>query len=198
MRLISGKFKGRTIKAPQGQDTRPTTDRVRESITSSLLSRYGSLEGASVLDAFAGSGALGLECLSRGASYCTFCDRSKKAVEALRCNVSDLGLDGSSVTIRSVDVIGSGIPHAASPYDIVLLDPPYRYDAKDVLSIIDSAVHRNAIDARAIIVYEYSSSSISRSQSAYDSYGFNVLSHKKYGSTCVDILERETTEQEQQ
>ena len=84
MRVIAGDFKGRNLKAPTGMDTRPTTDRVKESFISSLISAYGSLEGAHVLDAFAGSGALGIECLSRGAESAVFFERDKAALEALR------------------------------------------------------------------------------------------------------------------
>ena len=84
MRVIAGDFKGRNLKAPTGMDTRPTTDRVKESFISSLISAYGSLEGAHVLDAFAGSGALGIECLSRGAESAVFFERDTAALEALR------------------------------------------------------------------------------------------------------------------
>lgn len=100
MRVIAGDFKGRNLKAPTGMDTRPTTDRVKESFISSLISAYGSLEGAHVLDAFAGSGALGIECLSRGAESAVFFERDKAALEALRSNIDMLKLSQERARVR--------------------------------------------------------------------------------------------------
>ena len=121
MRVIAGDFKGRNLKAPTGMDTRPTTDRVKESFISSLISAYGSLEGAHVLDAFAGSGALGIECLSRGAESAVFFERDKAALEALRSNIDMLKLSQERARVRQADVLATP-PVYGAPFDIVILD----------------------------------------------------------------------------
>lgn len=188
MRIISGKYGGRIIKAPDGDNTRPTTDRIREAMLSSLISYAGSLDGCNVLDLFAGSGALGIECLSRGADRCTFCDRSKSAIFVLKENLANLKIaDDEAWVIRS-DVLKSGIPATNAPYDLILLDPPYRFSAKDVLALIASGMDEGKIASNATIMYEYGSSSIDDVLSTQASLGFKVLSHKKYTTTCVDIM----------
>ncbi|MFZ5794795.1 MAG: RsmD family RNA methyltransferase, partial [Pseudomonadota bacterium] len=91
MRIIAGKWRGRPIVAPKGDATRPTADRVREALFSMLASRLGSFEDLAVADLFAGSGALGLEALSRGAASCIFVEQDKAALDALRTNITKLG-----------------------------------------------------------------------------------------------------------
>ncbi len=121
MRIISGKWRGRPLVAPQGMATRPTSDRTRETLFSMLLSRIGSFEDLRVADFFAGSGALGFEALSRGAGSCLFVDREKDAVAAIRANAAKLGMDRPDV--RQGDVLGLGV--ASQPLDIIFMDPPY-------------------------------------------------------------------------
>jgi len=120
MRIIGGEWRGRTIKAPPGDGTRPTTDRVRESLFSMLASRLGSFEDLRVADLFAGSGALGLEALSRGAGHCTFVERDRGAISALQANITALG-GVADVISRPVENIRA----ASAPYDLIFLDPPY-------------------------------------------------------------------------
>jgi 16S rRNA (guanine966-N2)-methyltransferase len=99
MRIISGIYRGRPLVAPKGDTTRPTTDRTREALFSMLTSRLGSFEGLRVLDLFAGSGALGLEALSRGAASCTFVEQDGDAITALKTNIAKImGIDGSTST----------------------------------------------------------------------------------------------------
>ena len=119
MRIIAGKWRGRPIAAPKGQATRPTSDRAREAIFSMLASRLGSFEGLSVADIFAGSGALGLEALSRGAASCVFIDSDRAAVEAIRANLKALGAEGD---VRSGNAANVRI---VQPVDLAFLDPPY-------------------------------------------------------------------------
>ena len=122
MRVIAGAYRGRTLVAPKGEVTRPTADRMREALFSMLTSRLGSFEELRVADLFAGSGALGLEALSRGAAHCTFVEQDAAAITALRSNIAKLGVERSSdVRIQSVMALGP----ASQPYDLVLLDPPY-------------------------------------------------------------------------
>jgi 16S rRNA (guanine966-N2)-methyltransferase len=120
MRVISGKWRGRALKAPPGEATRPTSDRAREAIFSMLASRLGSFEDLDVLDLFAGTGALGIEALSRGAGTACFIDNDAAAVKAIRANLAALGASGD-VRQSPVASIG-GAPRA---HHVVFLDPPY-------------------------------------------------------------------------
>lgn len=119
MRIIAGEWRGRPLLAPPGSATRPTADRVREALFSMLASRLGSFEGLQVADLFAGSGALGLEALSRGAAHCVFVENDRRAVHAIRANIAALG--------ASAEVLAQSAEHAALPQavDLAFLDPPY-------------------------------------------------------------------------
>ena len=122
MRIIAGQWRGRRIAAPPGDTTRPTADRTRETLFSMLLSRLGSFEELSVADLFAGSGALGLEALSRGAASCLFVEQDAAALKALRTNIETLGAkDRCTITAGSALALGP----AKAPLDLILLDPPY-------------------------------------------------------------------------
>src|SRR5690348_6478809 len=120
MRIIAGEWRGRVIDAPPGAGTRPTADRVRETLFSMLASRLGSFEDLRVADLFAGTGALGLEALSRGAAHCSFVEQDRAAVETLRGNVAKLGA-GDRADIRAQ----SALHPLPGPFDLVLIDPPY-------------------------------------------------------------------------
>jgi 16S rRNA (guanine966-N2)-methyltransferase len=121
MRIIAGQWGGRRLVTPRGQRTRPTSDRVREA----LFSILGPLDGARVLDLFAGSGALGLEALSRGAAHATFVERERAALRALRDNAADLGAD-AEVVAADVTVFLRAARERGAQYDLIFLDPPYR------------------------------------------------------------------------
>ena len=122
MRIIAGEWRGRKLSAPKGDATRPTADRTRETLFSMLTSRLGSFEGLSVADLFAGSGALGLEALSRGAGTCLFVEQDREATEIIKANIA--ALDCRSRTNVSGGSVMSLGP-AKSPHDLILLDPPY-------------------------------------------------------------------------
>ncbi|GAA4764008.1 16S rRNA (guanine(966)-N(2))-methyltransferase RsmD [Stakelama sediminis] len=121
MRIIAGQWRGRPLAAPKGSATRPTADRTREALFSMLASRVGDFDGLAVGDLFAGSGALGLEALSRGAAHCLFVEQDRNAIAALRDNIDRLGAGGAEVRAHSVLALGP----APKPLDILLLDPPY-------------------------------------------------------------------------
>ncbi len=121
MRIIAGVWRGRPIAAPAGASTRPTADRVRETMFSMLVSRLGSFEGLRVADLFAGSGALGLEALSRGAAHATFLDNDRKAIAAIRANAERLGA-GELVRVMAGSALA--LPRA-EPFDLIFADPPY-------------------------------------------------------------------------
>jgi 16S rRNA (guanine966-N2)-methyltransferase len=122
MRVIAGEHRGRPLVAPRGRDTRPTPDRVRESVFSILAS----VDGARVLDLFAGSGALAIEALSRGAAEATLVDSSPAAVAAIRRNLTALGLQAAVYPMQAAAFIERARA-APRQYDLVFLDPPYRH-----------------------------------------------------------------------
>ena len=122
MRIVAGQWRGRKLIAPAGETTRPTSDRTRETLFSMLVSRLGSFEGLKVADLFAGSGALGIEALSRGAASCLFVEHDAAALRALRTNLAGLqAVPQSDVRAASVLALGP----APAPLDLILLDPPY-------------------------------------------------------------------------
>ena len=134
MRIIAGRWRGRAIEAPPGQATRPTADRVRETLFSMLASRLGSFEDLRVADLFAGSGALGLEALSRGAASATFVEKDPKAAGVIRANAENLG---ASAQVLSSSALA--LPRA-EPFDLIFADPPYAAGAgTSVIQSVDQA-----------------------------------------------------------
>ncbi|QSR15741.1 16S rRNA (guanine(966)-N(2))-methyltransferase RsmD [Novosphingobium sp. KA1] len=122
LRIVAGEWRGRKLAAPEGDATRPTADRTRETLFSMLASRLGTLEGLKVADLFAGSGALGLEALSRGAAHCLFVDQDPGAIRAIRTNIANLRAQGQT-DVRASSALSLG--PAKDTLDLVLLDPPY-------------------------------------------------------------------------
>ena len=120
VRIIAGAWRGRRLVAPKGMQTRPTADRTRETTFSMLVSRLGSFEDMRVADLYAGSGALGFEALSRGATHCTFVENDRAAVDAIRANAVALGATGIEVMAMSA----ARLP-LAQPFHLILADPPY-------------------------------------------------------------------------
>lgn len=188
MRIIAGEYRGRTLKAPKGSNTRPTTDRVREALFSAVASARGGFEGAVVLDAFAGSGALSLEALSRGASRALLFERDRGALAALTDNVRALGLSARAARVQRGDVLKNPPLGARPPFDLVFLDPPYAYDAADVLGLAARLGEAGALASEALIVYEHAAASNDAVLRAADAAGLALASRKKYGDTVVDIL----------
>lgn len=128
-RIIAGAFGGRTLAVPRGRETRPTADRVREAWMSILAPR---LEGALVLDLFAGSGALGLEAISRGAASAVFVERAAPAIALIRSNIDALGVSDRTRVVRG-DAMRFALELGAGSYDIALADPPYAEDYAEQL-----------------------------------------------------------------
>ena len=127
MRVIAGEWRGRPLTAPKGDATRPTADRTREALFSMLTSRLGSFEGLAVADLFAGSGALGIEALSRGAASCLFVEQDRAALDALRANLARLR---ATADVRPMSVLALG--PAVTAVDVMMLDPPYNSGAAAV------------------------------------------------------------------
>ena len=188
MRIVAGEFKGRRLVAPPGESTRPTTDRVREALFSSLTSLLGpGLGRGAALDAFAGSGALGLEALSRGMSCATFVECERAALGALNANIASLGLDargpviqGDSLALAQRGAIRGG------PFALLLLDPPYRLDAGEVSRLTSQLIAHDLLEDGAVIVYEHASG-VSVSWPA----GVSPIATKRYGSTEMDLASYE-------
>jgi 16S rRNA (guanine966-N2)-methyltransferase len=125
MRVVGGRLKGRNLAAPSSRDIRPTADRLRESVFNILVHAYDDpIEGARVLDLFAGTGALGIEAVSRGAKFALFVDNGAEARALLRNNVESLGLGGVTKVFRR-DAANLGPAHPVEPFSLVFLDPPY-------------------------------------------------------------------------
>ncbi|HET9335516.1 MAG TPA: 16S rRNA (guanine(966)-N(2))-methyltransferase RsmD [Sphingomicrobium sp.] len=122
MRIIAGEWRGRRLVTPSGRQTRPTADRTRETLFSMLASRLGGFEGLRVADLYAGSGALGLEALSRGAAHATLVETDRAAQKAIEANIAALDA-GGRVAIRATSA--ASLP-AGEPFDLVLADPPYQ------------------------------------------------------------------------
>jgi 16S rRNA (guanine966-N2)-methyltransferase len=169
MRVVAGELGGRRLVSPTGTTTRPTTDRVREAIFNSLSSA-GLIEGALVADLFAGSGALGIEALSRGAERCVFVERNRAALRALDENLDTLGLTERSRVITS-DVLSAV---ASIDADIAFADPPYDFDD---WSRLIGAIRADVVVAES-----------GRAIDAID--GWTTLRSKRYGRTTVTMLER--------
>ena len=125
MRVVAGSARGRRISAPPGSDTRPTTDRVREAVFNALGS-LGAVDGAVVVDLFAGSGALGIEALSRGAASAHFVEADRRAADVIEHNLDALDLAARAVVVRRP--VDAALPDLPAPLDLVLADPPYAWD----------------------------------------------------------------------
>ena len=125
MRVVAGRYRGRRLVSPPGSATRPTSDRVREALFSILGT---SVQGARVLDLYAGSGALGIEALSRGAASAVFVDQSEQAVVAIRANLAALGIEATVHQMQARAALRPP-PTLSAAYDLVFLDPPYRRPA---------------------------------------------------------------------
>lgn len=188
MRIVSGMHRGRRLVAPPGDTTRPTTDRVREALMSALASRLeDGFAGITVLDLFAGSGALGLEALSRGASGVTFVERDTLALKALRANIASLGEQSATRVVAGE--AGAALRRGAlrgAPFALLLLDPPYRLDASVVGGLLLDAARRGVLSQGAIVTLEHDAGI----EPVWPD-GYELLDRKRYGSTAIDIARYE-------
>jgi 16S rRNA (guanine(966)-N(2))-methyltransferase RsmD len=173
MRVIAGAYRGRRLTAPRGTDTRPTSDRVRES----LFAILGPLDGMRVLDLFAGSGALGIEALSRGAAEAVFCDSSRAAVAAIRANLTALGTEQLVVRDDALRVLRTA--HARhGAYDLVFLDPPYRYAERWAADLTAGVPPVLTADGRVVTESD---------RRAPLELGLPLLDERRYGDTLIRI-----------
>jgi len=135
-RVIAGSAGGRRLAVPPGSGTRPTSDRAREGLFSSVMSEFGDLRGIRVMDLYAGSGALGLEALSRGAASVLLVESDARAAAVIKANAATVGLPGASVAIDRVERLLSRLPDAESGYDLVFADPPYAVTGEAVAKVL--------------------------------------------------------------
>lgn len=181
MKVVGGEYRGRRILAPKGRGVRPTLDRVREAVFDVLGSR---VRGARVLDLFAGSGALGIEALSRGAVHVTFCDAAPRSVQAVYDNLRRLGFPASAVRVLRMPAHLAIRVLAKERFDLTFVDPPYEsllYDAT-LLSLSLSGI----VATGGAVVVEHS-----RRQKVGEVYGdLHRVRRGQYGETCVSYFER--------
>jgi 16S rRNA (guanine966-N2)-methyltransferase len=170
IRVVSGEFGGRKLLVPDGLGTRPTTDKVRQAVFNSLDSA-GLIDDASVADLFAGSGALGIEALSRGAATCVFVERDRAALQALRANIAALGLADRTTVVTSD--VPAWVP-ALRCVDLALIDPPYEFDGWDQLLTVLKVPFVVAEADREITPPP----------------GWDALRSRRYGRTWVTQLQR--------
>jgi 16S rRNA (guanine966-N2)-methyltransferase len=183
MRIVGGRFGGRHLRVPIGKGTRPTAERVREAIASVLAAREA-IEDARVLELYAGTGALGFELLSRGASHVTFVEKDPAMAAAIKAAASELAVDELVTLLRAdlgkertqADILARG------PYSLVLADPPYR-DADGAALLLAQLTERGLLSEGALLLLE---TSAKRAPSLPES--FTLLSHYRYGDTAVALF----------
>lgn len=151
-RVIAGTAGGRRILAPSGRDTRPTSDRAREGLFATVQSLIGDLSGLRVADLYAGSGAVGLEALSRGAAHVLLVESSRHALAAIRANVDALGLPGAEVVAGRVERALRRPP--PRPYDLVFADPPYAMAGQAVTAMLEALRDGGWLAPRALVAVE--------------------------------------------
>ncbi|WP_030775019.1 16S rRNA (guanine(966)-N(2))-methyltransferase RsmD [Streptomyces sp. NRRL F-2664] len=174
-RVIAGSAGGRRLAVPPGTGTRPTSDRMREGLFSTWESLHG-VEGARVLDLYGGSGAVGLEALSRGASHALLVESDAKAAKAIRDNIKALGLPGAEFRAGRAEQVVAARP-AGDPYDVVFLDPPYALDSADLREILLTLRSNGWITDDALVTVERST----RSGAFPWPDGFEPLRSRTYG-----------------
>lgn len=180
MRIIGGQAKGRQLRAPKGTGTRPTADRVREAMFSIITARRD-LTGSEVLDLFAGSGALSLEAVSRGAEQAVLVDQASGAVGAIEDNVARLGYASRCALIQSsVDRALTRLQQQERRFDLVFVDPPYASDPWPLLAVLPSLVRPGGL-----VVIEHEGVQTPPQQHA----PFELLVSRRYGDTGVAVFE---------
>lgn len=186
MRITGGRFGGRALAGPDDDRVRPTSDKVRQAIFNILAHNdfgFGfTLENARAIDLFAGTGAMGLEAVSRGARYCLFVDHSAESRALLRRNVESLSLTGATkIWRRDATALGPLSANSGGPFDLAILDPPYRQNL--LVPALQALREWNWLAAEALVVAEYHVD-----EEPPQSKSFEILDTRSYGDTSVAIL----------
>jgi 16S rRNA (guanine966-N2)-methyltransferase len=183
MRVVAGAYGGRRLRAPRGQTTRPTSDRVREALFSTL---GDAVAGAHVLDLFAGSGALGIEALSRGAADAVFVERDAAVAAVLRANLRVLGIDATVHVGDASRFVRDRLPDPTMPvFDLVLCDPPYKLSSDEVVNLLDRLGRSGQVSTTATMVAERARHSEALSVSEQE---LHVADVRTYGDTTLYYL----------
>lgn len=180
MRIIAGEFKGRAIKAPKGSGTRPTTDRVRESLFSILQNL---IEDARILDVFAGSGALSLEAVSRGAEQAVLIEKDWDSLDIIKENINKLGC-GDRIQVIDGDALKVLYTLPSQSFDLIFLDPPYGMDIE--YTVIDIMIEKELIDENSIIILEHDK----KHKPDMDSRPLRMVKSKTYGGTTLSFYRK--------
>lgn len=179
MRIIAGKAKGLRLKAPKGYGTRPTAERVKESMFSMI---QGFEEGARVLDLFAGTGALGLEALSRGAIWAVFVENHPAAWKALSANIEKSKMKPQAEVIKA-DVVGFLKYYSGEPFDLVFMDPPY--GSESGIQVLRLLLERKLLNSQGLVIWERSI----KEKDIHLISGLRPLKDKQYGDTLLLVFE---------
>ncbi len=183
MRIVGGEFRGRALQTPKTNTIRPTTDRIRESLFNVLSHAYGEkLDQTRVLDLFAGTGALGLEALSRGAMFALFIENSIEGSSLLRQNVEKLSLQGRTKVYRR-DATRLGDIESIAPFDLVFADPPYRKGLGELA--VASALSGNWLADDALVVLEED-----KGHAPKELPGFDLVGQRIWSATTIGIFRR--------
>lgn len=184
VRIIAGKWKGRKLPVPEGLAVRPTADRVREAVFSRLQSILGAWEGLRIADICAGSGAFGLEALSRGAAHATFVEQNRAAANAIAQMLKVLG-HAQEATVLAHDA--RSLAESTAPYDVLYLDPPYAENLH--APILDRLLHANWLGSTSLIVAEAKANDSVLSAYLEDSASrYNIMANHRYGKTQTFLL----------
>ena len=178
MRIISGEKKGRKIFSPEGKNIRPTHDMVREAIFGTLQFE---IPGKRILDLFAGTGAMGLEALSRGAGFVAFCDNSERAVKIIKENIKLLLYEDKTKIIKNNFISAIKTFKNDVKFDIVFIDPPYA--SNYYFQTLDNLINNNILNDGAKIILE------SDLPIEYDNEHMKIVKHKKFGKVFITFLE---------
>ena len=181
MRIVGGRFKGRRLSTCEGPGYRPATMKVRESIFSMLMARGVDFERSRALDVFAGSGSLGIECLSRGASEAWFIEKSGKAAGVIRRNLRDLDVDKTQGKVVSKDALSVLSKTSDRPFDLTFIDPPY---GKDLLApALEKALANGWVAEEGLVLAEVETSVAATDIAAATK--MDLLTDREYGQTRI-------------
>lgn len=176
MRVISGTYRGKKLECIEGENTRPTTDRVKENMFNLIMF---DVVGANVLDLFSGSGSLGIECLSRGANHVDFNDNNIESVNIIKKNLTNIKAD---FNVYSTDYKSFLNKKSGANYSLIFVDPPYCFNIENEL--LDNFIQKNILDVGGLVVYE------SNKELIFDNANYELVKSKKYGITYVNIIRR--------
>ncbi|GAA3750318.1 16S rRNA (guanine966-N2)-methyltransferase [Spinactinospora alkalitolerans] len=179
-RIIAGAAGGRRLAVPDGRTTRPTSDRAREALFASVLSDLGPLTGLRALDLYAGSGAVGLEALSRGAAHVLLVEADRRAAGVIRRNIDGIGLPGAVLAADRVERVLARGP-GADPYDLVVADPPYAMSGAEVAGVLEALRDRGWLAGDALVVIERAS----RTADLKWPEGYEPARVRRYGETAL-------------